>query len=783
MAKIHFRLYYRFSVVKRCNKSLRNPTNTHNDKRQRGVLLTYKIGDYCEIFTKIDLFYFTTCFMKSNKLTLLFLLLCISMFGQQKITVDEIFSGAFRTKGMDALTSMSNTNQYTVLNMDRANKSTQIDLYDFATLQKVSTLIDSKDFPDLKWIQNYQFDDAEKQLLLGNNTKPIYRHSATADYFLFDVATKSLTKLFDQVQEPTFSPDGKLIAFVKDNNIFIYNIATKATIQVTTDGKKNEIINGITDWVYEEEFGFVRAFDWSADSKKIAFIRFDERAVPEFSMSIFEKDLYPTTQTFKYPKAGEANALVTLHMYDVQAKQNSDVKLGNYSDFYIARLKWTNDANVLSAQILNRHQNNLDLVFVDSKTLTAKIVLNETDKAYVDVTDNLTFLADNSFIWTSEKDGFNHIYVYDKNGKLRNQVTKGKWEVTDYYGYDAKSNAVFYQSVENGSINRDVYRIGLNGKNKVRLTNQTGTNRATFSPNYTYFINNFSNVTTPPTYTLRAAKDGKQIKEIVENSGLLEKLAPYNLPTKEFQTITTEKGHVLNAWMIKPSNFDPKKEYPVFMYQYSGPGSQEVSNKWYGSNDYWFMMLAQQGYIVACVDGRGTGFKGSDFKKVTYKELGKFEVIDQIDAAKVIGNYPYVDASRIGSFGWSYGGFMSSNLILKGNDVFKMAIAVAPVTNWRFYDSVYTERFMQTPQENPSGYDENSPINHVDKLKGKYLLIHGSADDNVHVQNTMLMIEALVQANKQFESAIYPDKNHGIYGGKTRIQLYNKMTNFILENL
>ncbi len=721
--------------------------------------------------------------MNSNKLMLLFLLLSVSVFGQQKITVDEIFSGAFRTKGMDALTSMSNTNQYTVLDMDRATKSMKIDLYDFATLQKVSTLIDTKEYTELKSIQNYQFDQAENQLLLGNNTKPIYRHSSTADFFLFDIKTKKLTKLFDQVQEPTFSPDGKLIVYGKDNNLFVYEIATQNTVQITNDGLKNEIINGITDWVYEEEFAFVRAFDWSADSKKIGFIRFDERKVPEFTMSIFEKNLYPTTETFKYPKAGENNALVSLHIYDVASKSLQDVALPAYNDFYIARLKWTKDANFLSAQILNRHQDNLDLIFVDSKTMAVKVVLNEKDKAYLDVTDNLTFLDDNSFIWTSEKDGFNHIYLYDKNGKLRNQVTKGNWEVTDYYGYDAKSKSVFYQSVENGSINRDVYRIGLNGKNKVRLTNETGTNRATFSPNFDYFINNYSSVTTPPQYTLRQATDGKQVKEIVENSAVLTKLKPYDLPTKEFQTITTEKGHVLNAWFIKPANFDPTKKYPVFMYQYSGPGSQEVSNRWASSNDYWFMMLAQDGYIVACVDGRGTGYKGAEFKKVTYKELGKFEVEDQIDAAKVIGKYPYVDASRIGSFGWSYGGFMSSNLILKGNDVFKMAIAVAPVTNWRFYDTVYTERFMQTPQENPTGYDENSPINHVDKLKGSYLLIHGSADDNVHVQNTMQMIEALVQANKQFESVIYPDKNHGIYGGKTRVQLYTKMTNFILEKL
>ncbi|MBF6607888.1 MAG: S9 family peptidase, partial [Flavobacterium sp.] len=688
-----------------------------------------------------------------------------------------------RTAGMDALQAMSNTNQYTVLNANRAARTMQIDLYDFASLQKISTIIDTKDHAELKSIQSYTFDKAENQLLLANNTKPIYRHSATADFYLYDIKSKQLSKLFEQVMEPTFSPDGTKIAYAKENNLFVYDIAAKSTTQITNDGKKNEIINGITDWVYEEEFAFVRAFDWSADSRKLAYIRFDEREVPEFSMGIFEKHLYPKMETFKYPKAGDKNAEVSLHIYDLASKAVKAVAMNQYNDFYIARLEWTNNPNVLSAQVLNRHQNNLDLLFIDGTSATSKVVLNEKDKAYVDVTDNLTFLKDNSFIWTSEKDGFNHIYVYDANGKLRKQVTSGPWEVTNYYGYDEKTNSVFYQSVANGSINRDIYKIKLDGKNKVRLSNKTGTNRATFSPNYEFYINNFSNATTPPVYTLNSAKNGNQVKEIVNNDDLLTRIKPYDLPTKEFSVITTNKGHQLNAWMIKPSNFDPSKKYPVFMYQYSGPGSQEVANRWHSSNDYWFMMLAQQGYIVACVDGRGTGLKGSDFKKVTYKELGKFEVEDQIDAAKVIGNYAYVDKDRIGSFGWSYGGFMSSNLILKGNDVFKMAIAVAPVTNWRFYDTVYTERFMQTPQENASGYDDNSPINHVDKLKGKYLLIHGSADDNVHVQNSMQMIEALIQANKQFDSEIYPDKNHGIYGGNTRIHLYNRMTNFIKENL
>ena len=722
--------------------------------------------------------------MMSKKLLALFILTSFSVIAQQKISVEEIYTGAFRTKGMDALQSMKNTNQYTVLNSDRTSRTQQIDLYDFATLKKVSTLIDTKSYKDLsEGIDSYTFSNDEKQILIANNTSPIFRHSFTATYYLYNLATKDLTKVLENVQEPTFSPDGTKIGYAKENDLFIYDIASKAITQVTTDGKKNEIINGITDWVYEEEFAFVRAFDWSADSKKLAFIRFDESKVPQFSMDMYQKDLYPTSQTFKYPKAGEKNSEVSLHVFEIGSKSAKKINLGNYSDFYIARMKWTNDANVLSAQVLNRHQDNLDLIFVDGTTGTAKVVLNEKDKAYVDVTDNLTFLKDNSFIWTSEKDGFNHIYLYDKSGKLKNQVTKGKWEVTNYYGFDEKTKTVFYQSVENGSTVRDIYKISLDGKKKVKLSSQVGTNGATFSPDFTYYINTYSSVTTPPTFTLNSSKDGKQAQEIVNNTALVDKIKKYDLPTKEFFELTTEKGHKLNAWMIKPKDFDANKKYPVFMYQYSGPGSQEVANNWLDTNDMWFMMLSQQGYITVCVDGRGTGFKGADFKKCTQKELGKFEVEDQIDAAKVLGNYTYVDKSRIGIFGWSYGGFMSSNCLFKGADVFKMAIAVAPVTNWRFYDSVYTERYMQTPQENASGYDENSPINHVSKLKGNFLLIHGTADDNVHVQNSMQMIEALVQANKQFDWAIYPDKNHGIYGGKTRIQLFNKMTNYIKEKL
>ena len=719
-----------------------------------------------------------------TSLLLLLLTTSISVVAQQKLTLEEIWGGAFRTKGMDELNAMKNTNQYTVLNFDRNSKTTQIDLFDYATLNKVATLIDTKDFAALTSIDSYTFDQAEKKILIATNTESIFRRSFTANYFVYDIAAKKLSKFTDKaIQEPTFSSDGTKVAYAFQNNLYVFDLLLNKETQITSDGKKNSVINGITDWVYEEEFAFVRAFDWNANGTKIAFVRFDETNVPEFSMDMYNQGLYPTQAVFKYPKAGEKNADVSLHIYDLNSEKTQKIDLSNYTDFYIARLKWTIDQNVLSAQIINRHQDNLDVLFVDGNSGSKKVILNEKDKAYVDVTDNLTFLKDNSFIWTSEKDGFNHIYYYDKTGKLKNQVTKGNWDVTTYYGFDEKNKTIYYQSVENGSINRDVYSISIDGKSKKRLSLKIGTNNATFSPNFQYFINTYSSATSAPYYSLNDSKTSQEIKKIQSNEAVEEKLAKYNVASKEFSTITTEKGHILNTWMIKPKDFDPNKKYPVFMFQYSGPGSQQVDNAWNGTDDYWFMMLAQKGYIVACVDGRGTGFKGAEFKKCTQKELGKYEVEDQIDAAKVFGKYTFVDKSRIGIFGWSFGGFMAANCVFQGADVFKSAIAVAPVTSWRYYDSIYTERYMQTPQENASGYDNNSPITHVNKLKGNFLLIHGTADDNVHVQNTMKMVEALIQANKQFDWAIYPDKNHGIYGGKTRLQLYTKMTNFILEKL
>ena len=722
------------------------------------------------------------------KTPFIFLFSCLFLFTATSQTdsfsLNKIWDGSFRTQGLTALHSMKNGQQYSVLNFDRSTGSTSIDLYDYITFSKVKVIATSKTMEAIPYFTNYTFSANESKLILETNTESIFRYSVLGSYYVYDIYLEKLDLISEhKIQEPTFSPDGTKVAYGLNNNLYVKDLISGVTKQITFDGEKNRIINGITDWVYEEEFAFVRAFEWNASSDRIAFIRFDETEVPEFSMDVYGTDLYQTQNVFKYPKAGEKNAIVSLHFYDLNTDKTATVPLStSYNDFYIPRIKWTNDANVLSAQYMNRHQNKLDLWLINPETEDANLVLSETDDAYVDVTDNLTFLEDNSFLWTSERDGFNHLYHYSKTGQLKKQITKGAWEVTAYYGYNESENAIYYQSVENGSINRDVYSVRLNGKRKMRLSSQVGTNDASFSADFTYFIKTFSSANIPTKYTLHDSKTGRLVRNIKDNSALKNTLSSYKYSNKEFSTLNVN-GNDLNMWMLKPSDFDATKTYPLLMFQYSGPGSQRVVNKWNSSRDYWHQYLAQQGYIVVCVDGRGTGFKGSDFKKVTYLNLVKYETEDQIQAAKQIGSLPYIDASRIGIWGWSFGGHMSTNCLLKGNDVFKMAIAVAPVTSWRIYDTIYTERFMRTPQENPGGYDDNSPFNYPELLKGDYLLIHGSGDDNVHVQHTMRMVEALIQANKQFEWSIYPDKNHGIYGGNTTMHLYTKMTNFLHEKL
>jgi len=697
--------------------------------------------------------------------------------GSKELTLEEIWDGTFSPKRMNALNSM-NGDYYSLLN--ETDGKTTVDKYSYATLKKVATIANSDDFGDITSFSSYSFNDDETQLILGTDLQKIYRHSKKGTYYAYDIASKKISLIGKGIQEPKFSPDNKKIAYVKNNNLYIKNIANNTITQVTKDGKNNAIINGTTDWVYEEEFAFVRAFEWNKTGNYLAFLRFDETEVPTLSMDIVGKELYPDQQVFKYPKAGEKNADVTLHIYNLTSKNTKKITFQNYE--YIPRIKWSNNATTLIATTLNRYQNNLKLHKVNAVNGNTTVLLNEKDKAYIDIDDNLTFLTDNSFIWTSEKDGYNHIYHYDFSGKLINQITKGNWEVTRYYGFNESKKTIYYQSVENGSVNRGVYSINLNGKNKKILSNKDGQNTAAFSKNLNYFINTYSSAEIPPIYSLYSG-EGEMLKVILDNTELKEKLSEYKVTPKEFSTIDIN-GNDLNMWMVKPADFDENKQYPMLMFQYSGPGSQQVGNKWNNANDYWHNLLAQRGIIVVCVDGRGTGYKGADFKKATQKELGKYEVEDQIAAAKELAKRSYIDKNNIGIWGWSFGGFMSTNCILKGGDIFSTAIAVAPVTSWRFYDTVYTERYMETPQENASGYDENSPINYADQLEGNYLLVHGTGDDNVHVQNSYRMINALVEANKQFDMFIVPDRTHGIYKGKnTRLNLYTKMTNFVEENL
>ena len=713
------------------------------------------------------------------------LLICLAflainpMFSQKKnITLDDLWKNySFFPKNYNSLNSMNNGEHY--VSLENSELGQELNVYKYKDGEKFRTLFKSDEF-DLKRITNYSFSNDEKKLLFETQSEKIYRYSSRSIYYVYNIFTDKLKKISDdKLMFATFSPAGNKIAYVLDNNIYIHEINSGRTKQVTFDGQKNQIINGASDWVYEEEFGLVRSFEWAPDGEHIAYYKFDETNVKEFSMDLFKGGLYPTQEVFKYPKAGEENSVVRIYFYNL--KKDKSTYIYTEKDYeYIPRIKWTKNSNLLALYGMNRHQNELDFVLADATSNTNKVLFTEKDNYYIDIHDNLTFLPDDNFIWTSEKDGFNHIYIKGLDGSEQ-QITKGDWEVTSFDGVDSDKMELYYRSTEEGSINRTLYVHNLFTGKKRKLSTQIGDNSIKFSDNFKYYLNSYSNANTAPYYTLHKS-NGEQLKILEDNAEFNAKMKEFNLSKKEIFSIKTEEAE-LNAWMIKPPNFDSNKKYPLFMFLYGGPGSQQVKNSFGWTNYYWYQMLAQNGYIVACVDNRGTGGKGSEFKKMTYKELGKYELIDQINAAKYFGNLDYIDSKRIGIQGWSYGGYMSSLAITKGADIFSLAIAVAPVTNWRYYDNIYTERYMQTPQENANGYDENSPINHVDKLKGDYLLIHGSADDNVHVQNSMEMISALVKANKKFDLFIYPDKNHGIYGGNTRLHLYQKMTDFILKNL
>lgn len=708
---------------------------------------------------------------------LLFITISSFSWGQE-ITVEDIWQKyTFFEKSVDGFRSMKDGNYFSKISEAGVTKHAFTDAEGRGEVLIPSNILSRIDMDD------YAFNSDETKALLTTSTESIYRRSFTAVYYLYDLQTEEIQPLDNSRSPQTlaeYSPDGTKVSYIFENNLYIKDIASGKVKQLTKDGKRNEIINGTTDWVYEEEFALIKGYGWSPDSKYIAFLKFDESNVREFTMTYFNH-LYPDLYTFKYPKAGEDNSCVQAYMIAAKGGKAQHIDLGSYE--YIPRLKWSGASNQLVIQTMNRHQNSLKYHLVDmrSKKMSVNTFFEEKSKTYVEVDDNLLILKDGkSILRTSEANGYNHIYWLGFDGKTH-QITTGNWDVIEFLGIDEDTDMIYYTSAEKGAIHKGIYKISLDGANKSSLSLEEGHNNAEFSNGMKYFIKTYSNANTPPVFSL-CDNTGKEISVLENNFQLNEKLKEFTLSKKEFVTF---KGHSeeLNGWIIKPANFDPSKKYPVYVNIYCGPGHNTVVDSWGGTGYAYHQLLAQKGYIVVSVDPRGTMHRGAEFKKSTYRELGKLETQDLIAVAKELQTYDYVAADRIGIMGWSYGGFMTSLAMTKGADYFKMGIAVAPVTNWRYYDNIYTERFMQTPAENENGYDQNSPINFVHQLEGKYLLIHGSGDDNVHYQNTMEMINAMVAANKQFDLFIYPNKNHGIYGGNTRNHLYKMMLDYTLKNL
>ena len=579
---------------------------------------------------------------------------------------------------------------------------------------------------------------------------------------------------------PTYSPDGRMCAYVVDNNIWVRKFDFDTEVQVTKDGELNKVLNGITDWVYEEEFAVTNLMAWSPDSEYLTYVRFDESEVPEYSMQMYGNGLYPGYYNFKYPKAGESNSKVTVHSYSVATKDIKELKIPVEADSYIPRITFTTNSDQLAVMTLNRQQNLFNMYYVNPKSGVSRLILRDENKCYVD-SEWLTSIHfnPNGFTYVSEQDGYSHIYLYSPTGVMQRQVTKGNWDVTRLIGYDDVAKVVYYESAEESPLRRSVYKIDQKGV-KTKLSESEGTNSADFSANYAYFVNNYSNANTPAVITVNETKSKKVLRVLQDNAALREKLASTSFSKKEFFKVHTASDIELNAWIVKPVNFDESKKYPVLMVQYSGPNSQQVLDK-YGFD--WEHYLAANGIIVVSVDGRGTGARGEAFRKCTYLRMGELESRDQVEAAQALGKLLYVDAKRIAIWGWSFGGYNTLMSMSVGNGTFKAGIAVAPPTDWKYYDSVYTERFMRTPKENFSGYAATSPIRLAKDLQGKLLLVHGTADDNVHFQQTMDYAEALVQAGKQFDMQVYKDRNHSIYGGNTRYHLYTRMSNFLFDNL
>lgn len=740
--------------------------------------------------------------------------------GPKSITLEDIWTkGTFRTKGVYGIRSMADGEHYCTMSR------TGIAKYGYASGEKEGDvcLFEGAGVA----FESYEFSADEQKILLSSGFEPLYRHSGVSDYYIYDVKAKTFTKISENGKQrlTTFSPDGTKVAFVRDNNLYWMDLKSLEEHAVTTDGKVNEIINGTTDWVYEEEFAITKGFEWSPDSKKIAYMRFDESKVKEYNMQMWGK-LYPEDYRYKYPKAGEDNSKVSLHVYNIETNEYTSPGINGIPTVtnsestweYIPRFQWTNNPDVLAFMIMNRRQSEMRILAFDlSPAGSLRTIYEEVSNCYVEVPDTWQFItvgkgkkAQEMMLITSERDGYRHIYLYGLDGSFMKRVTSGNWEVCDVPGIDVKNQRLYYTSREDGAINKSLFVIGFDGKKKQCLNyNQkdfalnniynlvdgaafnilpnglvSGTYSATFSNGCKYYICTYSNANLPSAYTLHDA-NGKLVKVLQNNNELLQKMKDYGTFHKTFGTFTTSKGTELNYYTIKPSNFNENKKYPVLIYVYGGPGNQQVSNSYGYSDYYWYHMLAEKGYVVFCFDGRGTGGRGADFKKQTHRDLGRRECEDAIEAARWLGQQSWVEKDRIGIWGWSFGGYLSTLSLLKGNDVFKAAIAVAPVMNWRYYDNIYTERFLGLPKDNAKGYDDNSPLNFADQLKGNYLLIHGTGDDNVHFQNSAEMVEKLENAGKQFEFRIYPNKNHSIYDatGNTRLNLYQLMTDFILRKL
>ncbi|MCX7727842.1 MAG: S9 family peptidase [Bacteroidia bacterium] len=722
-----------------------------------------------------------------TRLQLFFLYVCFSVqliYSQNTITLEDIWlKFKFRTNPPPSFTFTKEGNFY--ITEDEKNNIIKKDLLTGNITETLVALSDiQKLYSDIK-IEDYQISPQEKYLLIFNQRELIYRHSSKFITYLWDIKNKKLILLSngEKIMFPKFSNDETKIAYIKNNNIYFTDLTTLQETPVTIDGEWNKIKNGWADWVYEEEFGKPDLFEWSNDGNYIAYLKFNESKVKEYVMDIYNNNAYPDKYSFKYPKAGEDNSEVTLWIFNLKSKENKIIPTdNNFQNIYIPRIKWLQHAHQLCYITLNRHQNHLQMFLFNPSDFSVKKIFEEQSDTYIEINDNWQFVnKDKEFLWLSNKNGFQHIYRYDISGKLINPVTSGNFDIESILDVDETKKEIYYTSTENSVINRPVYKITFDGKKKTLISPAEGFNNIQLSPDKKYFILFTHSANTPPVYSLYQNKDNKFIKMLENNQELIDKMKNYSLSKKEFYTFKNRDGIELHYWIMKPVNFDSNNKHPVFVTAYNGPGINKVNNAW--EYEYWFhQFLCQNGYIVACADGRGTFGKGKSFWHCTYLQLGKLETEDQTDFIRYLKQQSYVDKNKIFFEGWSYGGFMALNMITKAPDEIKGAISIAPVSNWKFYDNIYTERYMRLPKENPHGYNELSPINFVKNIKGKLLLIHGTADDNVHLQNAMEFVKECVNQNKSIEYFVYPNKNHGIYGGYTRLHLYSMIYNFLQKN-